>query len=130
MVSDIAVSKGCEVLDWSHGAELVRPDDGGEADKICFALAQPVRRRAWPLPQHPAWRAQGSEERLRPFRKPGPGLYASGNAAAATEQGIGYQAGLSLASAMTFSYLAVRHMLGAVDPLQRLVPKFSTQAST
>jgi len=35
----------------------------------------------------------------------------SGNTAAATEQGIGYQAGLSLAAAMTFSYLAVRHML-------------------
>ena len=45
-------------------------------------------------------------------RHPIPGLYASGNAAAATEQGIGYQAGLSLAAAMTFSYLAVRHMLG------------------
>src|ERR1700751_1720130 len=36
-------------------------------------------------------------------RHPIPGLYASGNAAAATEQGIGYQAGLSLASSMTFS---------------------------
>jgi 3-oxosteroid 1-dehydrogenase len=46
-------------------------------------------------------------------RRPIPGLYAAGNAAAATEQGIGYQAGLSLASAMTFSYLAVRHMLEA-----------------
>jgi hypothetical protein len=46
-------------------------------------------------------------------RRPIPGLYAAGNAAAATEQGIGYQAGLSLASAMTFSYLAVRHMLDA-----------------
>ena len=44
-------------------------------------------------------------------RQPIPGLYASGNAAAATEQGIGYQAGLSLAAAMTFSDLAVRHML-------------------
>jgi len=44
-------------------------------------------------------------------RHPIPGLYASGTVAAATEQGIGYQAGLSLASAMTFSYLAVRHML-------------------
>ena len=40
------------------------------------------------------------------------GKAASGNAAAATEQGIGYQAGLSLAAAMTFSYLAIRHMLG------------------
>jgi len=45
-------------------------------------------------------------------RSPIPGLYASGNAAATTEQGIGYQAGLSLAAAMTFSYLAVQHMLG------------------
>ena len=44
-------------------------------------------------------------------RHPIAGLYASGNAAAATEQGVGYQAGLSLASAMTFSYLAVRHMI-------------------
>jgi 3-oxosteroid 1-dehydrogenase len=42
---------------------------------------------------------------------PIPGLYASGNAAAATEQGVGYQAGLSLAGSMTFSYLAVRHMI-------------------
>jgi len=45
-------------------------------------------------------------------RRPIPGLYASGNAASATEQGIGYQAGLSLAASMTFSYLAIRHMLG------------------
>src|SRR5207302_1988377 len=44
-------------------------------------------------------------------RRPIPGLYASGNAASATEQGVGYQAGLSLASSMTFSYLAIRHML-------------------
>jgi 3-oxosteroid 1-dehydrogenase len=44
-------------------------------------------------------------------RRPIPGLYASGTVAAATEQGIGYQAGLSLASAMTFSHLAVRHMI-------------------
>jgi 3-oxosteroid 1-dehydrogenase len=44
-------------------------------------------------------------------RRPISGLYASGTVAAATEQGIGYQAGLSLASAMTFSYLAVRDMI-------------------
>jgi hypothetical protein len=44
-------------------------------------------------------------------RHPIPGLYASGNVAAATEHGVGYQAGFSLASAMTFSYLAVRHMI-------------------
>jgi len=44
-------------------------------------------------------------------RRPIPGLYAAGNVAAATEQGIGYQAGMQLAAGMTFSYLAVRHML-------------------
>jgi succinate dehydrogenase/fumarate reductase flavoprotein subunit len=44
-------------------------------------------------------------------RHPIPGLYASGNAAAAAEHGVGYQAGLSLASSMTFSYLAVRHLI-------------------
>ena len=44
-------------------------------------------------------------------RHPIPGLYASGNVAAATEHGVGYQAGLSLASSMTVSYLAVRHMI-------------------
>jgi len=49
-------------------------------------------------------------------RRPIPGLYASGNAAAATEQGIGYQAGLSLAAGMTFSYLAARHMLSGTPP--------------
>ena len=42
-----------------------------------------------------------------------PGLYAVGNAAAHTEYGVGYQAGHSLASGMTFGYLAVRHMLDA-----------------
>jgi hypothetical protein len=44
-------------------------------------------------------------------RHPIPGLYASGNVAAATEHGVGYQAGMSLAAGMTFSYLAVRHMI-------------------
>jgi 3-oxosteroid 1-dehydrogenase len=47
-----------------------------------------------------------------------PGLYALGNAAAHTEYGVGYQAGHSLASGMTFGYLAVLHMLNgaAVEP--------------
>jgi 3-oxosteroid 1-dehydrogenase len=43
---------------------------------------------------------------------PMPGLYASGNAAVYVDYGAGYQAGLSLARGMTFSYLAVQHMLG------------------
>jgi 3-oxosteroid 1-dehydrogenase len=45
-------------------------------------------------------------------RHPIPGLYASGVAATRDEVGAGYQAGLTLSSGMTFSYLAVRHMLG------------------
>ena len=38
-------------------------------------------------------------------------LYAVGNTAAHLEYGIGYQAGYSLASGMTFGYLAVQHIL-------------------
>ena len=38
------------------------------------------------------------------------GLYATGNTAARTELGAGYQAGYTLASNLTFGYLAARHM--------------------
>ena len=55
--------------------------------------------------------ANGNGQVIHQRRHPIPGLYASGNVAAATEHGVGYQAGLSLAGAMTFSYLAVRHMI-------------------
>ena len=41
------------------------------------------------------------------------GLYVIGNAAARDEYGVGYQAGFTLASGMTFGYLAVKHMLAA-----------------
>jgi succinate dehydrogenase/fumarate reductase flavoprotein subunit len=44
-------------------------------------------------------------------RTPIAGLYAAGIVAARSELGAGYQAGLNLASGLTFSYLAVRHML-------------------
>ena len=43
---------------------------------------------------------------------PIPGLYAAGNNAVHTEYGVGYQAGFSLGSGMTFGYLAARHMAG------------------
>jgi 3-oxosteroid 1-dehydrogenase len=52
--------------------------------------------------------AQGQVMHQR--RHPIPGLYASGVVAVRNELGAGYQAGLNLASAMTFSLLAVRHM--------------------
>jgi 3-oxosteroid 1-dehydrogenase len=43
---------------------------------------------------------------------PIPGLYAAGNTCAVTEYGVGYQAGLSLTSGLTFGTLAVEHALG------------------
>jgi predicted oxidoreductase len=51
-----------------------------------------------------------SAQVLSQRRKPIPGLYALGNTAAHTEFGAGYQAGYSLASSMTFAYLAVENM--------------------
>jgi 3-oxosteroid 1-dehydrogenase len=53
--------------------------------------------------------AQVMHQRRRPIA----GLYASGVVAARTELGAGYQAGLNLASAMTYGMLAVRHMRSA-----------------
>ena len=47
---------------------------------------------------------------LHQRRHPIEGLYASGVVAARNEIGAGYQAGINLASGMTFSYLAVKHM--------------------
>jgi 3-oxosteroid 1-dehydrogenase len=47
---------------------------------------------------------------LHQRRHPIPGLYASGVVAVRNELGAGYQAGLNLASAMTFSLLAAKHM--------------------
>jgi 3-oxosteroid 1-dehydrogenase len=43
-------------------------------------------------------------------KRPIPGLYATGIVAVRDEGGVGYQAGATLAAAMTFSYLAVKHM--------------------
>jgi hypothetical protein len=51
--------------------------------------------------------------------KPLLGLYATGNTAAKVEFGTGYQAGLTLASGMTFADLAVDHMLKASMPISR-----------
>jgi 3-oxosteroid 1-dehydrogenase len=52
-----------------------------------------------------------SAQVLNQRRSPIPGLYALGNTAAHVEFGAGYQAGYTLASSMTFGYLAVEHML-------------------
>lgn len=39
-----------------------------------------------------------------------PGLYCLGDAAARTEYGVGYQAGLNLSSGMTFAHIATQHI--------------------
>jgi 3-oxosteroid 1-dehydrogenase len=44
--------------------------------------------------------------------EPVAGLHAVGNAAAHLEFGMGYQAGISLMSALTFGYLCVEHLKG------------------
>jgi succinate dehydrogenase/fumarate reductase flavoprotein subunit len=54
--------------------------------------------------------ADANGQVLHQRRHPIPGLYASGVVAVRNELGAGYQAGLNLASAMTFSYLAAKHM--------------------
>jgi 3-oxosteroid 1-dehydrogenase len=72
-----------------YGIEL-QPAGGASAGLLTDALGRVIHQRGHPIA----------------------GLYAAGNVAAATEHGIGYQAGLSLASAMTFSLLAVGHMAG------------------
>jgi 3-oxosteroid 1-dehydrogenase len=51
----------------------------------------------------------GQVMHLRGF--PIEGLYSSGNSTVHTETGLGYQPGMTIAAAMTFSYLAIRHML-------------------
>jgi 3-oxosteroid 1-dehydrogenase len=83
----------------SLGTITTAPFYGIELHPSAFASAGLVTNSA----------GQVMHQRNRPI----PGLYAAGNASAHTEYGVGYQAGHSLASGMTFGYLAVRHMLEA-----------------
>lgn len=72
-----------------YGVEL-HPSAFASAGVVTNAVAQVIGARGTPIA----------------------GLYANGNNAAHTEYGVGYQAGFSLGSAMTFGYLAARHMAG------------------
>jgi 3-oxosteroid 1-dehydrogenase len=71
-----------------YGVELL-PSIGNSAGLLANSEGQVVHQRQRPIP----------------------GLYASGVVAVRDEGGAGYQAGLTLAAAMTFSYLAVQHMV-------------------
>jgi hypothetical protein len=72
-----------------YGVEL-HPSVFASGGLVANASAQVINQRATPIP----------------------GLYAAGNNAVHTEYGVGYQAGFSLGSGMTFGYLAARHMAG------------------
>jgi hypothetical protein len=72
-----------------YGVEL-HPSVFASAGLVANASAQVINQRGAPIA----------------------GLYAAGNNAAHTEYGVGYQAGFSLGSGMTFGYLAARHMAG------------------
>jgi 3-oxosteroid 1-dehydrogenase len=82
----------------SLGTLRIPPFYGVELHPSAFASAGLVANAA----------AQVIGQRDNPI----PGLYAAGNNAAHTEYGVGYQAGFSLGSGMTFGYLAARHMAG------------------
>lgn len=71
-----------------YGVELL-PSIANSAGLVANTAAQVMNHRKLPIP----------------------GLYASGVVAVRDEGGAGYQAGLTLAAAMTFSYLAVEHMV-------------------
>jgi 3-oxosteroid 1-dehydrogenase len=79
-----------------YGIELA-PAGGGSAGVLTDENAQVLHNRGKPIL----------------------GLYATGSTAAKVEFGAGYQAGLTLASGMTFAYLAVDHMLKASKPIGR-----------
>jgi 3-oxosteroid 1-dehydrogenase len=80
-------SLGCVEKPPFYGVPLY-PSIGNSTGLLANSHAQVIHQRGRPIPR----------------------LYASGVVAARTEMGAGYQAGLNLASAMTFSCLAIRHM--------------------
>jgi 3-oxosteroid 1-dehydrogenase len=76
----------------------------------------PRKRRSTGLRLHPSafasadLLADSAAQILHQRHHPIEGLYAVGNAAAHNEYDVGYQAGHSLTSGMTFGYLAALHI--------------------
>ena len=102
--------------DFGRGSEMWRlaGDAAGTTNSRLGAIDRPPFFGVKLHPSSPASAGLETDAHgrvLHQRRHPIPGLYASGNVAAHTEFGVGYQAGLSIASGMIFSYLAVRHML-------------------
>ena len=79
-----------------YGVELL-PSIGNSAGLLANSAGQVLHQRHHPIA----------------------GLYASGVVAVRDEGGAGYQAGLTLAAAMTFSYLAVQHMVSEATRISR-----------
>src|SRR5258705_1359982 len=95
---------------WSVGSPLKRPD------MLNASLGSLAVAPYYGIELHPSAFASAGlvanthAQVMHQRRGPIAGLYAVGNAAAHTEYGVGYQAGHSLTSGMTFGYLAVLHM--------------------
>jgi len=92
---------------WRLAKEADRPNSLGAIEKAPYYGVE-----LQPSAISSAGLAADAQARVLHVRgDPIPGLYASGNAAARTEYGAGYQAGHSHTSAITFSCLAVQHMI-------------------
>ncbi len=87
VVSLAQESLGCVEKPPFYGVPFY-PSIANSAGLRANSHAQVIHQRRWPIPR----------------------LYASGVVAAQTETGAGYRARLNLASAITFSYLAIRYM--------------------
>lgn len=98
-----ATSCGCEAFQRLFLIPVrYQPIAAKALDGFCSTLEHDPKREL---------RSPGLHRRGHPI----PGIYVAGNAAAPDEIGVGYQAGTSLSSAMTYGHLAVRHMLAARD---------------
>ncbi|MGE0152175.1 MAG: FAD-dependent oxidoreductase [Reyranellaceae bacterium] len=102
--------------DFGRGGDIWRQTGGGEAAVLNSALGSIERPPFYGVRLSPTYSSSVGIEcdiharALHQRGYPIPGLYVAGNAAAPTEIGVGYQAGTSLSSALTYGYLAVRHM--------------------
>ena len=117
---------------FNRGAEQGRDPEFGRGDFLWIQVlsgdgSHPVHPNLAPVSQppyygvrlHPSGSSSAglltdADARVMHVRgHPIEGLYACGSAAAQTDFGVGYQAGLLLVRGMTFGYLAARHASGA-----------------
>lgn len=102
--------------DFGRGSELWRLDQSERQGKNP-RLGELKKAPFYGVELHPSYPSAAGLDAdiaarvLHQRGQPIPGLYVTGNNAACTEIGVGYQAGVSIASGMTYSYIAVEHMV-------------------